>query len=154
MSEAVAIRGDDPSFAGDEQLGGRQAEDLCRSSSTDGAAVQAGSESVGCIDDQRQAVLPGQRLKRRDIARVAEIMADRDGDRPGRDRRRDRLHRDIGCVGIDVDEDRAEVVPDDRGRPRQKREAGDDDLAERFAPGPAPRRAKPGQRLHGADCTA
>ena len=105
------------------------------------------------INDERQPVLGGHRRQRRHVARIAEVVAGRDGDRARRDGGRHGLRRDVRRARIDVDEHWPQVVPDDRGGPREESEAGDDDLAERLTAGAAPDRAKSREPLHRTDGT-
>ena len=94
--------------------------------------MQARAKAVGRIDHQRQGVLHRDRLQGGDIARVTEVVTSRDGNRARRDGGGHRLRHGIGCDRINVDKDRAEVVPNDRRRTGQKRKARDNDFAHGF----------------------
>ena len=84
---------------------------------------------MGGVDDQRQAVFRGHQTEPGHVTGIAEIVAGRDCYGPWRDRRRHRLRPGVGRRRIDIDEHRAEAVPNDRRWRRQEREARHHDLA-------------------------
>ena len=151
MGHAVAVCGHDPPFASDEQLRRRQTEDLRSGSRTNRAAMHAGPEAVGGVDDQREAVLIGNRLQGGDVTRVAEIVAGGDGHRSRRDRSADGLGRDVGRARINLHEHGPKVVPHDRGCCGQERETWHHHFTERLGATTRAHHAEPRQRLHRCD---
>ena len=107
---------DEAAFAGDEHLGGREAEDLGIAEASDGPAVGERAEGVGGVEDDRHAARLRDAGDTLGIARRAEHV--------GREQRCGAVERLGGAIGVDLerrrvalDEPRRAPVPQ---RPRAR----------------------------------
>ena len=132
VGQAIAVGRDNTPFSRRQQLRGRQAKDLRGRVAADRFAMHARTEAMGGIDHQRQVVLGSDCLQRRHVTGIAKVVAGGNSNCAGRDGSGNRLRQDVGGGGINFDEHRPQIIPDNCSRTGEKGKAWHDDLPQRL----------------------
>src|SRR3984885_12694898 len=109
--EISVSRGDHSAFTGNQELGGRKAEDFSDTKITNAPAVYVASESVRRVTDQRNRRVRGDGLHFHDGRRVSEQMDSEYGACAGGHLKFDRPRVDAKRFTIAVGEDRLQTIP-------------------------------------------
>src|ERR1700722_798080 len=109
--EISVSRGDHSAFTGNQELGGRKAEDFSDTKITNAPAVYVASESMRRVTDQRNRRVRGDGLDFHDGRRVSEQMDGEYGACAGGHLKFDRVRVDAKGFRIAVGENRLQTIP-------------------------------------------